>query len=48
MGSGASKASHSGEQREPGRNMSSKRSDLREILLEKTAEIQRHKAEIDK
>lgn len=50
MGSGASKRLHSGDKREPGRNMSGKGSDqhLRELLLEKTAEIQRLKAEIER
>lgn len=50
MGSGASKRLHSGDKREPGRNMSGKGSDqhLRELLLEKTGEIQRLKAEIER
>jgi len=50
MGSGASKRLHWGDKREPERNMSGKGSDqhLRELLLEKTGEIQRLKAEIER
>ena len=51
MGSGASKQPHSGDRkRGSGRNMSGKGSDqhLRELLLEKTGEIQRLKTELER